>query len=103
MEEIYDEIRLMLNEGKTRVEIVSFLMTIYGMDQTIADATVVRVKEALDRDGNFKPYTEKQRKRDNLIWYILVAIGCISAMVYVLYSFSKKVGMIIDAILGKPF
>lgn len=102
MEDVYEQIRLMLLEGKSQSDIVRYLVAVCGMDQTIANATVIRVKESLDDKGNFKEYSLKQKEKENRIWGIMVIVVAILAAIGVLISVSNKVQVLFDAIFGNP-
>ena len=92
----------MHNEGKSTQEILNYLMAIHGMEQTIANATVTRIINALDSNGNFKTYTHQQIAREKKLWNYIFAIAIIATIIGLLYSGHERIINICHALCNYP-
>ena len=89
MDEISQDIRGKINEGKSKTDIINYLMAVYGFEQLYAEATYYRIIDVLDKNGNFK---QKKSNLGSIILYILIAIICVLAIMMLV----GKIERIID-------
>lgn len=89
MDEISQDIRGKINEGKSKTDIINYLMAVYGFEQLYAEVTYYRIIDVLDKNGNFK---QKKSNLGSIILYIIIAIICVLAIMMLV----GKIGRIID-------
>ncbi len=94
MNSIYEEVKTMLNEGRSEGDILSYLMTVHGISTTLALTMVKRAKTAI-ADENTHHTSSKAKDFSITIFTILIIAAIIVGIGYFLW---ERIAMIIDAL-----
>ncbi|MBQ2838012.1 MAG: hypothetical protein IJE73_00015 [Muribaculaceae bacterium] len=88
------EIKSMLNEGHSENDIVNYLMTIHGIDLTLAQTMVKRIKSAIAEESS--PKSPSKIKDFSLVFFTtLIGLAIIAALGYFIWN---RIATIIDAL-----
>ena len=94
MNYIYEEVKTMLNEGRSENDIMSYLMTVHGISSTLALTMVKRAKTAI-ADENTPHTSSKTKDLSITIFTILIIAAIIVGIGYFLW---ERIATIIEAL-----
>ena len=96
MDAIINEVKLMLHDGKSETEIVNYLVSVHGIDSTLALTMVKRVKSSIENEAN-DSHPSKTKDYFLVVVTVLIVIGLVIGLAW---SFWDRVSMILGAMFG---